>query len=234
MDPSLNHRGIFHKRKCFFSGSLLSFLKSDLIACEGKMTRGEERVTFGSSGDEPPLCPRRGTRVFSSLRFALPRSPLLAAPQLHADRPPSPANRGRCWVGGSWDAEQHPCTLQTYQGQSKPHILVEAAFSRIFSCACFRKQLSSDATYFPSISSQTWITTTDKTTHPKIQPLLSLPVLPGGCRRSPAGIGNAQPGPQPPILRSTHAGAGVVKRSLGGCIDLLLEKHESELGGQLE
>lgn len=29
-------------------------------------------------------------------------------------------------------------------------------------------------------------------------------------------------------------GAGVVGRSLGGCIDLLLEKHESQLGGQPE
>lgn len=29
-------------------------------------------------------------------------------------------------------------------------------------------------------------------------------------------------------------GAGVVERSLGGCIDLLLEKHESEFGGQPE
>lgn len=38
------------------------------------MTRGEESVMFGSS-DEPPLCPRQGTRVFSSLWFALPCSP---------------------------------------------------------------------------------------------------------------------------------------------------------------
>lgn len=119
-------------------------------------------------------------------------------------------------------------------GKASPRILAEAAFSGIFSRACFRKQLSNDATYFPSVPSQIWITITDKTTHPKTQPLLSLPVLPGRCCRSPAGIGNARPGSQTPDLSNTHVGAGVVERSPGGRIDGLLEEHESELGGQPE
>lgn len=184
---------------------------------------------FGSSGDEPPLCPRRGTRVFSSLWFALPCCPLLTTPpRPHADPSPRAANRGRCRVG----TEQHPCTPQMHQGQSKPYILSEATFTGIFSCACFRKHLSNDATYFLSVPSQTRITTTDKTTHPKIQLLLSVSVTLGRCCRSPTRIGNGQPRSQTPILRSTHVGAGVVEHSPGGFIDLLLEKHESKLRGQ--
>lgn len=35
-------------------------------------------------------------------------------------------------------------------------------------------------------------------------------------------------------LRSTHVGRGVVQHSLRGHIDLPLEKHGSEPGGQLE
>lgn len=149
-------------------------------------------------------------------------------PRPHADPSPSPANRGRCRVG----TEQHPCTPQMHQGQSKRYILSEATFTGIFSCACFRKQLSNDATYFLSVPSQTRITTTDKTTHPKIQLLLSLSVPLGRCCRSPTRTGNGQPRSQTPILRSTHVGAGVVEHSPGGFIDLLLEKHESKLRGQ--
>lgn len=194
------------------------------------MTRGEESVTFGSSRDEPPLCPRQGTRVFSSLWFALPCSPLLAAPRPHADPSPSPANRGRCQVSSLWDAEQHPHTPRTTRGKASP-VSLWKQISGIFSCACFRKQLSTDVTYFPSIPNQTWITTTDETTHPKIQlllcPAMKLLQVPCWDEQCPAWIPN-------PVQRSTHVGSGVVEHSLQGYIDLLLEKHESKLGGQLE
>lgn len=53
-------------------------------------------------------------------------------------------------------------------------------------------------TYFPSIPSQTWITTTDKTTHPKIQPLLcpavEMPQVPCWDQQCPARIPNPAPG----------------------------------------
>lgn len=181
------------------------------------MTRREESVTFGSSGDEPPLCPRQGTRVFSSLWFALPWSPLLAAPRPHADPSPSPANRGRCQVSSLWDAEQHPHTPRTTRGKASP-VSLWKQISGIFSCACFRKQFSNDMTYFPSIPSQTWITTTDKT--------MKTLQVPRWDQQCPAWIPNPAP-------RSTHVGRGVVQHSLRGHIDLLLEKHESEPGGQL-
>lgn len=194
------------------------------------MTRREESITLGSSGDEPPLCPRQGTRVFSSLWFALPCSPLLTAPWPHTDPSPSPANRGRCQVSSLWDAEQHPHTPPTTRGKTSPASL-QKQISGIFSCACFRKQFSNDMTYFPSIPSRTWITTTDTTTHPKIQPLLCPAVkmlqVPRWDQQCPARIPNPAPS-------STHVGRGVVEHWLGGHIHLLLEKHPSQRGGQLE
>lgn len=157
------------------------------------MTRREESVTFGSSGDEPSLCPRLGTRVFSSLWFALPCSPLLPAPWPHADPSPSPANRGRCQVSSLWRAEQHPHTPPTTRGKASPASL-QKPISGTFSCACFRN----DMTYFPSIPSQTWITTTGKTTHPKIQALLCPAVkmlqVPHWDQRCPAWLPNPAPG----------------------------------------
>lgn len=129
-DPSLNHRGLFHKRKCFFSGSPLSFLKSDLIAREGKMTRGEESVTFGSGGDEPSLYPGQGTRVFSSLWFALPRSPLPAAPRPHANPPPTEEGAGSAPCG--MQSSIHARRRRT-GGKASPIFLTAAAFSGVFS-----------------------------------------------------------------------------------------------------
>lgn len=158
-----------------------------------------------------------------------PAPPLLTAPRPHADPALSTANRGRCRVSSSWDAEQHSHMPQMQWGQSKP--CIRSNFLWIFSCACFRKQLSNDTTYFPSIPSRTCNTTTDRTTHPKIQLPLSLPVLLGRCCIT-ARVTNAQPGSQIPVLRSTHMGAGVEEHSPGGCINLLLEKHESQLGSQ--